>query len=334
MDTHKPLTGGSSVSKFEREFARYVGVKHAVAVTSGTAALHLACMQIIGTIHKKRVDVPVMTYVATANAPMLCGMEVSLYDNMSEDAPGYKDIIVHYGGEAYGKKAMIEDASHALGALYADGKVVGSCPESLMTCFSFHPTKHITCGQGGMITTNDDNIARDLRRMRGNGIERGYSEEPWRYQWVSHGLNYEMSEVNAALGFSQLMRINTNISQRKYLAGVYYDNLPKQIVNYLARGTQPRFNYDCSYHLFPVLIDFKKIGQSRQQIMAKLLAKGIETQVHYTPLHLQPMLSDQYAPGDFPAAMKFYEQELSLPMHHDMTDGDVIRVCNALKEIL
>lgn len=327
------LSRGKEVRAFEEEFAAYVGAKHAIACTSGTAALHLACMELISSTDK--IDVPVVTFAATANAPMLCGLKVNLYDNMSPEGTPFKGIIVHYAGEPYqDREALIEDAAHALGAKYHDGAMVGSCPESLMTCFSFHPTKHITCGEGGMVTTNDGDIAHRLRLVRGNGIERGYSDEPWRYSWVTHGLNYEMSEMNAALGRSQLKRMRNNLAVRRGIAYAYQTYLPENVQPVIPRHAGYIHADPCSYHLSPVLIDFETLGKSRQQVMAELLKRGIETQVHYTPLHLQPMFAEQYAPDAFPHAMEFYRQELSLPMHNSMSVDDAQRVCDALKEIL
>jgi len=330
------LTRGPEVEAFEEEFRKYVGSEYAVAVTSGTAALHLACMA-SNLDMGDTVDVPDITCAPTANAPMLRGLRVKLYDNMCSDERGAKTMIVHYAGEPYWTRdALIEDAAHALGARYHDGAMVGSCPESLATCFSFHSTKHITCGEGGMVTTNSLNAYKRLTAMRNQGWVKGYSVEPWAVQWEIVGINYEMSEMAAALGRSQLRRIASNLATRKKIARQYYEELPKFIDTVVHK-------YGCeeiwqkpwpSYHLFPVLIDFKAVGKSRQQVMTELLKRGIETQVHFQPLHQMPVLKAHYTDEQFPAATAFYEKELSLPMHHGMSVDDAQRVCKALKEIL
>lgn len=324
------ITRGPEVRAFEEEFADYVGAKHAVACTSGTAALHLACMA--GAIGKNSiVDVPTITFAATANTPLLYGSKVVYSHGPVHNRSAMQKIAMHYAGHAVHSDfpgVVIEDACHALGASYPDGKKVGSCPESLMTCFSFHPAKHITTGEGGMVTTNDEQIVKRLRSLQNNGRHPRNGEGVWGLDWVENGLNYEMSDIAAALGRSQLKRAGEFLRVRRDRAYTYFRCLPDTAKPVLAQGN----NHRDSYHLFPVLIDFEAIGKSRERVMFQLMKKGIETQVHYVPLHLQPMGGGKR--GDLPEAEKFYDLELSLPMHVNLTQDDVKYVCESLKEVL
>lgn len=328
------IARGKEIRAFEEEFACYVGAKHAVACSSGTAALHLACMATGELFNNKLINVPTVTFAATANAPKMCGSLVGFYDNMDPSIRGHQHIIIHFAGSAYHiHDAFIEDACHALGASYdgepaSEVKRIGSCPESAMTCFSFHPTKHITTGEGGMVTTNDEGYAKELRRLKSNGIDRPASDLPWEYSWSSLGLNYEMSEISAALGRSQLENIRNSLEGRRKIGREYFHRLPGSAKPVLEAE---HWLHD-SFHIFPVRIDFRAVGKTRSQVMFELLKRGIETQVHYKPLHLHPMGGGRR--GDLPHAEAYYDQALSLPIHCEMTPEDAVYVCEALEEVL
>lgn len=320
------IARGKLIRDFEEAFAKEVGAKYAVAVSSGTTALYLACRAAgIGPGHV--VGIPAITFCATANAPLMCGAKVRYLDDAAlHDVQ--TGIPVCYSGHLSGLPDSVNgmvcpviDACHALGALFplnADG----------MRCYSLHPAKQITCGEGGIVTTNDEKQVRVLRALRNNGIVYGPSNQPWRYHWVAPSLNFWMSDINAALGLSQLKRLSKIIDERRYIARAYWNCLPEEARSYLV----PENEWRDSFALFPVLIDFKRIGRTKTQVMMGLLKRGIETQVHYTPLHMQPMGGGKR--GDLPAAERFYDQELSLPMHNDMTPEDAEKVCTALKEVI
>jgi len=325
------IARGSAVRQFEEALAEMVGAKYAVAVSSGTAALHLA-MLVGGVCTGDTAAIPAITFIAIASAAMHCGAEVKICD--FGESTGDASIIVptHYAGHAVDisrtSTDLIEDACHALGASYSDESSVGSCPNSLMTCFSFHPTKLITTGEGGAITTNHKYFYQRLRQLRDNGRSWPKSELPGRYKCVSAGLNYWMSDINAALGLSQLNKWHRFANTRRALARRYWEYLPEDVVAVLKKENE---YYDVP-HIFPVRIDFKAIGKTRNQVRFALLAKGIETSIHYYPLHLNPIIGGKR--GDCPKAERYYDQTLTLPLHAAMTEDDVKRVCTALKEII
>ena len=331
------ISRGSEVKAFEREFASYVEAEYAVMVSSGTAALHLAC-RAVGVHENTTVAVPTMTFAATANAPIACGANIQLYDmEIRAHSPAGMILVAHYAGYAEDiiligwdladDAIVIEDAAHALGARYSDSTMVGSCPRSKMTCFSFHPTKVITTGEGGCITTNSASTYQRLLRLRDNGRVQPYSEdEPFSYSVIEPGLNYWMSEMAAALGRSQLKNLNTFLHKRIMLANLYRSKLPGIADLVLNEGDR------ISPYIYPILIDFKEVEQSRTQVMTALLKRGIETGIHYKPLHLFPAFPGRE--GDHPNAEAFYKKELTLPLHCGMSEEDVEYVCSALDEVL
>ena len=325
LSDDRDIARGDTIKRFEAAFAVAVGTKYAVAVNSGTTALYLAC-RAAGIGPGDKVGVPAITFAATANAPLLCGANVKYLDDGVDAADCTHIIPVWYAGHIHKPTLWVVDACHALGAMAKDGTKPGCFPA--MACFSLHPAKQITCGEGGVVATNDEAIVRKLRVYRNNGIVYGPSHNPWRYHWVAASMNFWMSDINAALGLSQLRRLSRIIDERRAIAREYWQHLPDEARSYLVPD-----NADLdSFALFPVLIDFKRIGKTKTQVMFGLLKRGIETQVHYTPLHLQPMGGGKR--GDLPHAELFYDQELSLPMHNAMTPDDAKIVCKALKEVI
>lgn len=328
------LTQGPMVERFEQALAEYVGARYAVAVSSGTTALHIVSLAALD--HDAEVVTSPLSFVATANAFESAGNHVGFMDvdpptgNMAYATLDCDAIVpVHFAGRACPMPAfspvlppiVIEDACHALGAMDFDGcSRVGSCAHSLATVFSFHPVKPITTGEGGAITTNDEGLAQELRSLRDHGREDGLM--------VRLGLNGRMSDIQAALGLSQLKRCGDMRQGRGAIAARYDDLLWRD--NRLT--VPPYFNTD-AFHLYPVRI---KNGR-RDEVKAKLNARGIGVQVHYSPIiPLQPYYRERYGykPGDFPNAEAWAAEELSLPLHAGMTAADVQIVVDALRGVL
>ena len=367
------LTTGPLVERFEKALAETVGAKEAVVVSNGTAALHLAVMT-EELSARCAVIVPAITFAASANCVAYCGAPVIFADvdpvtglitdesfdaalkTMERDHHGYRlggVIPVHYAGrpvdlshiretcEEHGS-FVIEDACHAIGTIGPQG-TVGSCQSSNMACFSFHPVKTLTTGEGGAITTNDPVLAHRLRALRSHGIERDpahfvglrYDGEgdtgPWVYEQQCLGYNYRLPDLNCALGLSQLQRLPDFASRRKtlvrgYQAALEATNIP---VNWKSS------EHDTVFHLFAANIDFAGLGTTRAAVMAGLRERGIGTQVHYIPVHRQPWWQTHaLARRDLPGADRFYQNTLSLPLYADMSDDDPARVIEALREVL
>jgi dTDP-4-amino-4,6-dideoxygalactose transaminase len=322
------LTCGPAVEAFEAALCEYTGAKYAVAVNSGTAALYLAYR----AAHKARIMTSPLTFVATANAALLAGLDEMFHDVVpatgNVDLPGYSDCIsvpVHFAGRAAPipkTGVVIEDACHALGAMDYDGcSRVGSCEHSLASCFSFHPVKPITTGEGGAVTTNDEGFAAEVRSLRDHGREDGLM--------VSLSGNFRMPDINAALGLSQLKRCDEMRERRAELAVHYAHELCAVRGMWCPSGWVEKD----AWHLYAVRI---KNGR-RDEVKAKLNAQGIGAQVHYNPpVHLHPYYRQRfgYEPGDFPEAEAWASEELSLPLHAGMTGADVERVVTALREAL
>lgn len=343
------LTQGKTVEAFEAALCEYTGAQFAVAVSSGTAALHLAYLAVMPLIAADwDIEVPALSFVATANAALLA-CDRSDYQNqamlrfrdvdpqtgnMMDSAHYDVAVPVHFAGRACDLSRMkashvIEDACHALGAIDFDGcSRVGSCAHSLATVFSFHPAKHVACGEGGAVTTNDADFAARVRLLRSHGRDssRGHG-------MVALGLNYRMSDINAALGLSQLKRLDENVERRFQIARLYtmaFDNWSQEADGRQAPGeVAPRTS---AWHLYPIRIEDGR----RDEVKATLNAQGIGAQIHYPAIHLQPYYRERfgYKPGDFPNAEAWAAEELSLPLFPEMTDADVVRVVDALKEAL
>ena len=348
------LTTGPAVERFELAFAGLVGSQHAVAVTNGTAALHLA-MLAAGIGPGDEVIVPTMTFAASANAARYVGADVVFCDvradTLSIDVEQAEDlvtsrtkaiVVVDYAGipcdldevmalaERHGL-VVIEDACHAVGATYR-GRPVGSVAH--LSTFSFHPVKHLTTGEGGMVTTADPALNRRLRRLRNHGIDSDFRQREtagtWEYDAVELGYNFRLSDINAALGASQVTKVPGWVERRRELAAQYRELLRDLPLTMLVEPDHVR----ASWHLFPILLDVETGAPARSEVFARLRAAGIGVNVHYRPLHLHTTFQQAAGGLRFPVAEAAYERLLSLPMWHGLLDEEQGRVIAELAAAL
>ncbi|MFX1535212.1 MAG: DegT/DnrJ/EryC1/StrS family aminotransferase [Promethearchaeota archaeon] len=339
------LTGGPLAAQFEKQFANYVGIKHAVSVNSCTAALHLA-MRVLKIKSGDEVIVPDITFAATANAPLFVGatpifadidektFNISPKDLLNKITPKTKAVIpVHYAGQPCDMKELmeiaedykihiVEDCAHSLGAEYK-GEKTGSF--GVFGCFSFYPTKIITTLEGGMITTNDENFAKKLRVLREHGmsktaLDRELGSELY-YDVVDLGYNYRLTEVQSALGISQLKRVEEGI-RRRIEAANYYEELLKldgMVLPYKA------FDRSHVFHLYVIKVEKERFGVTRDELFEKLSDNGVGVSLHYTPLHQLSFYKKFLLTkmNKFPVAERVYNQILSLPLYPTITKKDI-----------
>tara|TARA_B100001057_G_scaffold499894_1_gene612372 strand:- start:571 stop:1758 length:1188 start_codon:yes stop_codon:yes gene_type:complete len=367
---YKNLTQGDEIEKFEQAIAKYVGSKYAIAMSSWTAGLHIANMA-LGIKEGDKVITSPITFAATSNSVIYCGAEPIFSDidsntvNISpkkleetiKNNSNIKAIIpVHYGGlpsdmesiSLIAKKynlSIIEDAAHALGAKYPDGSMVGSCNFSDMTGFSFHPVKSIAAGEGGMITTNNEDLYRKLLRIRSHGINKlddkilnkknAYTnniKNPWYYEMQEIGYNFRITDFQCALGRSQLKKLPLFLSKRKSLAK-FYDKNFKSVENITTLHNN--FRDFSSHHLYVIKINFEKVNVSRAELMKSLMDKGIYTQVHYIPVVLHPYYCKLgYSSNSITNSMKFYSECLSIPMYYELENKDQLKIIELINEII
>jgi UDP-4-amino-4,6-dideoxy-N-acetyl-beta-L-altrosamine transaminase len=358
------LTQGPAVEQFEREVARRTGARYAVALSNATAALHIACMALDlgpGDILWTSPN----TFVASANCALYCGADVDFVDidprtwNMSVEALEAKlaraqqqgalpkvVVPVHFAGQscdmarihALGKRygfAVLEDASHAIGGRYRD-QPVGSCAYSDAVVFSFHPVKIVTTGEGGMVLTNRRDLYERLMRLRSHGITRDPTlmqappDGPWDYEQVELGFNYRMTDMQAALGRSQMTRLDAFVERRHALARRYTQCLAGLPLT-LPYSDPQAFS---ALHLYAVRLR-PSIAKSRRQVFDELRARGIGVNVHYIPVHTQPYYQRRgFREGDFPQAEQYYREAISLPLFYGLTEGQQDQVVGALREVL
>jgi perosamine synthetase len=334
------LTQGPTIERFERALAEVVGARHAVAFSSGTAALHGAAAA-SGLGPGDVVVTSPLTFMASANCARFVGATPALVDidpatwnlDLAAVDPDVAAVVaVHFAGLPAHLAAMstrprvvIEDAAHALGAMTPDG-LVGNCARSDLCCFSLHPVKPITTGEGGVVTTNDDELAERLCRFRTHGIVKVPERGGWYYEISDIGFNYRMTDIQAALGLSQLSKLERFVARRNELADRY-----RMLLADLPAGLPPAAAeaYTHSYHLFPVLVEH------RREVFDGLRAAGIGAQVHYVPIHHHPISADiGLKPGDLPACDRVYDRILSLPMYPALSDDDQNFVVDTLRSLL
>jgi UDP-4-amino-4,6-dideoxy-N-acetyl-beta-L-altrosamine transaminase len=352
------LTQGPRIAAFERELADYVGARHCVAVSSATAGLHIAVAALGIEPGSEAITSP-NTFVATSNAALYCGLEPVFADidphsylitpeTVREKVSARTRLImpVHFAGhpcdmeglaelaQAHGAR-IIEDAAHAIGSSYEGGGRVGNGRLAAACVFSFHPVKTLTTGEGGAVTTNDDGIYEALLALRSHGITRdvarfvgGGEPGPWRYEMQTLGFNYRMTDVQAALGSSQLAKLERFAARRRQIIARYHQGLS----GISGLGLPPVCEHAC-HHLFTVRIDFAALGLTRTGVMEALKARGVGTQVHYIPVHTQPYYTARGAVS-LPQAESYYDQCLSLPLYPAMSDADVEQVMDAVREVL
>lgn len=351
------ITTGPKVKRFEQEFAAYVGAKHAIAVNSCTAALHLSLAALnIGP--GDEVIVPTLTFCATANVVVHLGATPVLVDidenfHISTEAvrqaitPRTKAVVpVHYAGQACPLVeilglaerrgvAVIEDAAHALGAEYR-GMRIGT--HGRTACFSFYATKNMTTGEGGMITTNDDSLAHRLRRLSLHGLScdawrRHSGPGSWYYEVMEPGYKDNMTDLQAAIGIHQLRQLDSFIHRRQEIGQIYTAAF-SQMSGILVPPELPGRNH--TFHLYPIRLQRDSIGMSRAHFIRALRDHNIGTSVHFIPLHRQPFYRDRYGyrPEQFPRAEGVFEGLVSLPLYPKMTDVDVTDVIDAVQQVL
>ena len=363
------LTQGPEIPKFERAFERTTGARNAVAVSNGTAALHLAYIA-AGLDETHGLLCTPVTFLATAAAARMLNAPVAFTDvdpvtglmtpetlrAAFEEVPFRVAAVtcVHLGGrmcdlsglrrvcDDYGA-LLIEDACHAPGATHVRAgttpTAAGACELTDFATFSFHPVKHIATGEGGVVCCRDDAIRQRLARLRSHGIDRSpkvFPEDqetgPWTYVNTEIGWNYRLTDLQAALGTSQLTRFEISLARRRELACEYGRVLSG--INHLGRPPLPKNEVEHAWHLYAIALDFDALGMRRGDVMEALSAKGVGTQVHYIPLYRQPAYAHCGGISQFPGAEHYYTQTLSIPLYPDLTAADVDYIAQALTDVL
>jgi UDP-4-amino-4,6-dideoxy-N-acetyl-beta-L-altrosamine transaminase len=359
------LTQGPVVPNFEKSVADYCGVKHAVAVNSATSALHIACLAL--DVGKGDIvwTTPI-TFVASANCALYCGASIDFVDidprtfNMSVERLTEKLVQaekigklpkvvipvhlcgqscdmagIHALGQKYGFN-IIEDASHAIGGRYRE-EPIGNCHYSDITVFSFHPVKIITTAEGGMAVTNNEAVANKMTLLRSHGITRDPGQMThapdgdWYYQQIELGFNYRMTELQAALGVSQMVRLDSYVSRRHQFARRY-----EELLNELPVTTpwQHPDGYS-GLHLYVIRLQLEKINRSHREVFDSLRKLGIGCNLHYIPVHTHPYYQHMgFTTGDFPEAESYYSEAISLPLYPTLTEAQQDHVTSSLRSIL
>lgn len=359
------LTQGPAIAEFERKVAERVGARHVIAVANGTAALHLACLA-AGIGPGDTVVTSPITFAASGNCALYCGAEVRFADIRPDTycmdparleaalTPATKAVIpVDFTGQPCDMDeimaiatarglTVIEDAAHSLGATYK-GRKVGQLAH--MTTFSFHPAKHVAMGEGGAIATDDDALARRLRLLRTHGItnadadmmlpeqaadgDAAQGRAGWYYEMQALGYNYRVSDMQCALGLSQLAKLDASLARRREIAARYTAAFAPSPLLLPPHQLEDRQN---AWHLYMLRLRLDRMSKTRRQVFDQLRAQGIGVHVHYIPLHLQPYYRQHCntKPGDFPQAEAYYASALTLPMYASLTDADCDRVIAAV----
>ena len=359
------LTQGDTVPKFEASIAEYVSSKYGVATNNGTTALHIAC-KALGLEKNDWLWTSPNSFVASSNAALYCGAKIDFIDidsntynldinllkaklEEAEVENKLPKIImpVHFAGQSCEMKEIkdlsekygfyiVEDAAHALGGQYL-GKNIGSCSYSDICVFSFHPVKSITTAEGGMAVTNNQELYESMQSLRTHGMKRRNLSKnndlhgPWISEMTQLGFNYRMNDIQAALGISQLKRLDQFISKRNKIANYYSSELSKLPLNL------PETQEDCysAFHLYVVRLQLEKVNKTRDQYMNALLDLGIGASIHYQPIHLHPFYEQMgFKKGDFPMAEAYYKRAITIPMFPDLKDNELKYVVKCLSEAL
>jgi UDP-4-amino-4,6-dideoxy-N-acetyl-beta-L-altrosamine transaminase len=366
----RSLTQGPKIEEFEKSVAAEVGAKYAVAVSSATAGLHIA-LEALQIQDGREVITSPISFLSSADAAIYAGLTPKFVDidsqslnidiNLVRSELSTNDqvaavIPVHFGGLACNMKLLseytkskdvpvIEDAAHALGAVYECGSKVGSCKYSDMTVFSFHPVKSVTTGEGGVITTNSADLYNSLLKLRSHGINQqsekfldpllastNGEKNPWYYEMQQLGYHYRLTEIQAVLGTAQIKKLKKFVSKRR-AGATFYDNLIADAK--FVRSAQDINRSQSARHLYVVRIDFAKVSLSKAGLMRALKEKGIGTQVHYRPIPQQPYYSNLgYDFADYPEALHYYEEALSIPLFPKIRRKQQRYIINTLLDLL
>jgi len=353
------LTQGPKIKEFEDALCAYTGAKYAVALSNGTAALHLATLALDIKEGDEGITTPI-TFIASANSMLYAGGSITFADIEKSTAnidpkeikkkigPRTKVLIpVHFAGQSCDMEAIaqiakehnlfvIEDAAHAIGSHYKD-TMVGSCRYSDMTIFSFHPVKTMTTGEGGAITTNNKELYEKLLTLRTIGVTRDparltQNDGPWFYQMHDLGFNYRMTDMQAALGISQLRRLDSFAQRRREIVESYRAAFAND--ERFALLEEKDFSY-AAFHLCPLLINFNVVKTSKPELFEKLKTRGLYLQVHYIPVHTQPYYKKLgFNDGDYPVAEQYYRSTLSLPLYPLLKDREVKDIIQIIKDVV
>ncbi len=353
------LSQGPRLKRFEQAVAEYCGARHCVAVSSGTAGLHLA-MLAAGLSEGDVGVTTALSFVATANAirytgaapqfvdisPETFNMTAGLLDERLGQLKSHSNsprviVPVHFAGEpcdlaeiaevaARHDCVVIEDACQALGAEYR-GERIGNCRYSKAAVFSLHPVKTITSGEGGLILTNDDELAAEVRSTRGHGIARNAGAAPWHSEMVAEGFNYKITEIQCALGLSQLGKIDRFIDRRRELAKRYRERLSDLPIRFQKQDSRSK----SAEHIFVALFDFEEMGIARVCFHEEMKAHGIHLYVHYYPIPFHAYYRRLgFREEDYPVAGQYYQSAFTLPLHPGLTIGDVDTICGHIRDVI
>lgn len=365
-----PLTQGPKIPEFEQKICDLVGAKYCVVMSNWTAGIHMACLA-AGLNSKNHLVTTPMTFCASSNGALFCESNPYFVDidpktlNINPDKieeackklGTVRAIMpVHFGGLACDMEAIhaiakkynaivIEDAAHAIGAKYADGSMVGNCKYADMVGFSFHPVKNIACGEGGAITTNNEGLYRKLLRLRSHGINKmddplisseAYTNgklNQWYNEMQDLGFNFRMTDIQAALGTSQLKKLSGFMKKRVEIANLY-DNEFKNLKH--ARPAQAGMHNYSGNHLYLLRVQYEKLGKTRNQVIDELKQRDVQGHVHYLPVPMHPYYQ-QHVPTpieNYQEALNYYREALTIPLFPTMTDGNIKTVINTIKDII